>query len=84
MEILAIIGVVAFAIGWAWLAITAFQKGNYIWGISVILFGPIAGLAFCIVKKTGWIPLALYVVGMIISSIGLSPMLIKQIEFLPK
>ena len=34
MDILAIIGAVTFSIGWAWLAITAFQKGNYFWGVS--------------------------------------------------
>ena len=72
MDILAIIGAVTFSIGWVWLAITAFQKGGVVWGILIILFHSLAGLVFCIVKKTGWLPYAVLLVGMILTVIGFS------------
>lgn len=80
MDILAIIGAVAFSIGWVWLIVTGFQKGGVIWGIVIILFGWLGGLVFCIVKKTGWIPFALLFVGMIVAAVGLSPLIMKQLE----
>lgn len=70
MDVLAIIGAVTFSIGWAWLAITAFQKGSVFWSILIILFHTIAGLVFCIVKKTGWLQYGLMLLGMIILTIG--------------
>ncbi|MEO6587838.1 MAG: hypothetical protein ABIP06_00805 [Pyrinomonadaceae bacterium] len=70
MDILAIIGAVTFSIGWAWLAITAFQKSNYIWGILIILFHSVAGLFYCIVQKTGWLQYAVLLIGMILLFIG--------------
>ena len=70
MDILAIIGAVTFSIGWAWLAITAFQKGNYFWGILIILFHSVAGLIFAIVKKTGWSEYSVLLIGMILLFVG--------------
>ena len=71
MDILAIIGVVAFAIGWAWLAITAFQKGNYFWGILIILFRTDCRTGFLYCQKNRVDAMALYVIGMIFLSVGL-------------
>lgn len=79
MDILAIIGAVAFSIGWVWLIVTAFQKGGWVWGIAVILFGWLGGLVFCIVKKTGWVQLALLIVGMIVATVGLSPVIMNKL-----
>lgn len=84
MDILAIIGAVAFSIGWVWLIITGFQKGGIVWGIAIILFGWLGGLVFCIVKKTGWIAFAVMFVGMIAAAAGLSPVILKQLENFPK
>ncbi len=70
MEILAIIGAVAFSIGVVWLAMTAFQQKFYIWGILIILFHSVAGLVFCIVKKTGWLQYGVLLLGMILLFIG--------------
>jgi hypothetical protein len=70
MDILAIIGAVVFSIGWVWLAITAFQKGGIIWGILIILFHTVAGLIFCLVKKTGFVQYGVLLVGIILLFIG--------------
>lgn len=70
MEILAIIGAVTFSIGWVWLAITAFQKGGWIWGILVILFHTAAGLVFCVVKKTGWLQYGVLLLGIVLLFLG--------------
>jgi len=69
-DILTIIGVVAFSIGWVWLIVTGFQKGGIVWAILILLFGWLSGLVFCIMKKTGWIPLATLIAGMILIGIG--------------
>lgn len=70
MDLLAIIGAVTFSIGWAWLAITAFQKGDYFWGILIILAQSVAGLIYCIVKKTGWLQYSVLFIGMILLFVG--------------
>lgn len=72
MDILAIIGAVTFSIGWAWLAVTAFQKGGWIWGIVVILFNWIGGLIFCIVHKTGWLQYLIFVIGALLFTMGIT------------
>jgi hypothetical protein len=72
MDYLAIIGAVAFSIGWVWLTITGFQKGNIIWGILILLFHSAAGLIFCIVKKTGFLQYGVMLAGMILLVIGLN------------
>lgn len=71
MDILAIIGAVIFSIGWVWLAITAFQKGGWIWGIVVILFNWLGGLIFCIVHKTGWLQYLIFIIGSLLFVAGL-------------
>lgn len=71
MDILAIIGSVTFSIGVIWLAITAFQKGNIFWSISILLFHTIAGLIFCIVKKTGWLQYGVLLLGILLLFVGM-------------
>jgi hypothetical protein len=67
MGILAMLGWLVMVVGWIWLVVTAFKAGGALWGILNILFNPLAGLIFCIVKKTGWQPFIVMVIGCIIA-----------------
>ncbi len=71
-------------IGYIWLIVVGFQRGGALWGILIIFFSWIAGLIFCIVKKTGWTPLILMILGGVISGIGAVPLMIKAMENLPR
>ena len=75
---LAIGGLVAF-IGWIWLMVLGFKQGGILWGVLIFLFSGIAGLVFCIVYKTGWVPLILLIVGGLISGVGMVPVIMKQL-----
>lgn len=78
------IGGLICLIGWIWLIVIGFQKGGALWGVLIIFFSWIAGLIFCIINKTGWIPLILMIVGGIISSVGMVPLMIKAMENMPR
>ena len=78
------IGSLIALIGWIWLIVVGFQKGGVLWGILIIFFSWIAGLIFCIMHKTGWLPLILMVVGGIISGIGAVPVMLKAMENMPR
>lgn len=67
MGILAGVGGLLALIGWIWLVIVGFQVGGVLWGILNILLQPITGLIFCIVKKAGWIPFILMIVGVVLA-----------------
>lgn len=73
MEIVGLIGGLLALIGLFWLIIIAFQKGGILWGILVVVFSWMGGLVFCIVKKEGWLPLGLLVIGLILAVIGFYP-----------
>lgn len=66
MGILAILGLVIMLVGYIWLIVTGFKVGGALWGILNIFFQPITGLIFCIVKKAGWQPFIVMVIGLII------------------
>lgn len=70
-------------IGWIWLIIIGFKEGGALWGILIFFFSWIAGLVFCIMNKTGWVPLVLMIVGGIISSIGMIPVMMSVMENMP-
>lgn len=72
-------GLLSF-IGWVWLVVLGFKEGGPLWGILNFLFSPLAAIIFCFVKKTGWIPLALMIVGVFITSIGMVPLILKGME----
>ncbi len=76
-------GLISF-IGWVWLIVLGFKNGGALWGILIILFSWLAGLVFCIVHKTGWIPLILMLVGGIVAVVGMAPLIMKQVENMPK
>lgn len=78
------IGGLITLIGYIWLIVIGFQKGGALWGILIFLFSWIAGLIFCIMHKTGWIPLVLMIVGGIISGIGMVPIMMKAMENMPR
>jgi hypothetical protein len=76
-------GLIAF-IGWVWLIVLGFKHGGALWGILIILFSWLAGLVFCIMHKTGWIPLILMILGGIVAGAGMVPLIMKQLENMPK
>ncbi len=73
------IGSLIGLIGWIWLIIIGFKQGGVLWAIFILLFSGIAGLIFCIVYKTGWVPLLLLVVGGLISGLGMVPTILRQL-----
>ena len=66
MPVLALIGLLAALVGWVWLVIVAFKTNGALWGILNIFFQPITGLIFCIMKKTGWTPFIVMIVGLVV------------------
>lgn len=66
MGILALLGGLIMLVGWIWLIVTGFKVGGALWGILNIFFQPITGLIFCIVKKAGWQPFIVMVIGLIL------------------
>jgi hypothetical protein len=86
MEILGIgamgVGMLIALIGWIWLIVIGFQKGGALWGILNILCQPITGLIFCIMHKTGWLQLALIIIGNIIAGVGMIPLMPAYIKAL--
>lgn len=84
MEILGVAGMglggLLFLIGWIWLIVLGFKQGGALWGILIILFSWIAGIIFCFMKKTGWIPLALMLVGVFFYAVGAVPVMMKLME----
>lgn len=82
LGVMGIGGLIAF-IGWIWLIVIGFKEGGPLWGILIIFFSWIAGLIFCIMNKTGWVPLALMIVGGIISGVGMVPVMMKAMQDMP-
>jgi hypothetical protein len=81
MEIIGLIGGLIALIGLFWLVIIAFQEGSILWGILIVVFSWMGGLAFCIVNKKGWLQFALLMLGLILAVIGFSPAILKQLKF---
>jgi len=76
-------GLIAF-IGWIWLVVLGFQKGGALWGILNIFFQPITGIIFCFMHKTGWIALAMLIIGNIIAVVGMVPVMMNLMENMPR
>ncbi len=79
MEIVGLIviglgGLIAF-IGWVWLLIIGFKQGGVLWGILIFFFSCLAGLIFCIMYKTGWLPWLMLVIGGVLASFGVISMI---------
>lgn len=70
MGILAWIGCLMIFVGYIWLIVTAFKVGGVLWGILNIFFQPITGLIFCLLKKAGWQPFLVMIVGIILAGAG--------------
>ena len=45
-----------------WLVVLAFKRSGLMWAVLIAFFSLIAGLAFCIIKKEGWVVWCLNVV----------------------
>ena len=67
-------GLIAF-IGWIWLLIIGFKQGGALWGILIFFFSCLAGLIFCIMYKTGWLPWLMLVIGGVLASFGVISMI---------
>lgn len=67
MAVLGMIGGILALVGWIWLIIVGFQVGGILWGILNIFLQPITGLIFCIVKKAGWTPFIIMIVGIVLA-----------------
>jgi len=67
MAILGIIGALIAFIGWIWLVVVAFKAGGALWGILNIFLQPVTGLIFCVVKKAGWTPFIVMIVGVVLA-----------------
>lgn len=78
------LGVLTSIIGWIWLVVVGFQKGGALWGILIIFFNWLAGLIFCIMYKTGWLPLAMMVLGGIIAGGVVGFFTISQVSTMPR
>ncbi|REJ75357.1 MAG: hypothetical protein DWQ47_07700 [Acidobacteria bacterium] len=65
------IGGLIALIGYIWLIVVGFKQGGALWGILIFFFSFLAGLIFCIMHKTGWVPWILMVLGGILASLGM-------------
>ena len=74
------IGGLIFFIGWIWLMITAFKETGALWGILIFFFSWIAGLIYCVMNKTGWIPLAMMIIGAFVLGAGMVPVAMSVAE----
>jgi hypothetical protein len=70
MDILGLIGSILMLIGWIWLLVIAFKNGGILWVVLIFFFSLVAGLVYCIVKKTGWTQYAMILVGWLIVMYG--------------
>ncbi len=70
-------------VGWIWLIVLGFQQGGALWGILIFFFSWIAGIVFCIMHKTGWVPLVMMIVGGVLAGVGMIPMVLSAIEQMP-
>ena len=53
MAILSILGIVLLLVGWIWLMVVAGKTSGALWAVLIFFFSLLAGLIFCIMKKTG-------------------------------
>ena len=65
------IGGLIALIGYIWLIVVGFKQGGALWGILIIFFSFLAGLIFCIMHKTGWVPWILMVLGGLVAGFGM-------------
>jgi hypothetical protein len=77
--IVMIVGGLVFFVGWIWLIILGFKQSIW-WGILMILFNWFAAIVFCIVKKTGWLGLAIMTIGGIAAGVGAAPLISRLIR----
>ena len=63
MAILSILGCILLLVGWIWLMVVAGKTSGILWVILIFFFSLLAGLIFCIMKKTGWTQWLMMLVG---------------------
>ena len=70
MAILSILGVILLLVGWIWLMVVAGKTSGILWAILIFFFSILAGLIFCIMKKTGWMQWLMMVIGWLLVMFG--------------
>ena len=63
MAILSILGCILLLVGWIWLMVVAGKSAGILWVVLIFFFSLLAGLIFCIMKKTGWTQWLMMLVG---------------------
>ena len=63
MAILSILGIILLLVGWIWLMVIAGKTAGVLWAVLIFFFSLLAGLIFCIMKKTGWMQWLMMLVG---------------------
>ncbi|CAN5343328.1 hypothetical protein BH10ACI2_BH10ACI2_08390 [soil metagenome] len=86
MGILGGLGSVLLLVGFIWTIITAFKKGGTLWGVLNILIcvQPIIGIVSAAMKKAEWLPVILMILGSLLSSVGLYPMMTDMMKNMPR
>ncbi len=77
-------GILIALVGWIWLIVSGFKVGGPLWGILNVFFQPITGIIFCVMHKTGWVPLALMIIGNVIAGIGMVPLIMSNVDKFPQ
>jgi len=70
MAILSILGLILLLVGWIWLMVVAGKTSGILWAILIFFFSILAGLIFCIMKKTGWMQWLMMVIGWLLVMFG--------------
>jgi len=59
LQAVTLIAGIILLISQIWLIVLALKRSGLLWAVLIFFFSLIAGLAFCITKKEGWLPWAL-------------------------
>lgn len=71
MSIVGTLGGILVLIGWIWAVVIAFKTSGALWGIlNIIPVQPLIGLISALLKKTAWAPVAVMILGVILSYLG--------------
>lgn len=70
MAILSILGCILLLVGWIWLMVIAGKTAGVLWAVLIFFFSLLAGLIFCIMKKTGWMQWGMMLVGWLLVMFG--------------
>jgi len=84
MAILSLLGVVLLLVGWIWLMVIAGKTSGALWAVLIFFFSLLAGLIFCIMKKTGWMQWLIMFVGWLLIMFGGGMAAMSSISTMPR